>query len=160
MDLSPFVDGIRRDLTAAADLAGPGGPVAADRLLAAIESAVRLALLAALSAAAEEITRELAPGAVEVRLRGRDPDFVVTVPVAADIPVTEPFHDEEDTGTARITLRLPESLKGRIEADAARERVSVNAWLVRALSSAVGGGGDRSGRRRFGPGSSLQGWVR
>jgi hypothetical protein len=164
VDLTPFVAGIRRDLNAAADLAGPDAGPIADRLMAAIESSVRLALLSALSAAAEELTTELAPGAVEVRLRGVDPEFVLTAPPEPppSVPETEPVEDDEDSGTARMTLRLPESLKSRIEAAANRERVSVNAWLVRALSSAVAdGGGGRSRRGPFGlPGQSLQGWVR
>jgi HicB family len=164
VDLTPFVAGIRRDLTAAADLAGPDAAPIADRLLAAVETAVRLALLSALSAAAEELTAELAPGAVEVRLRGLDPEFVLTAPPEPPpaMPETEPVEDDEDSGTTRMTLRLPEALKSRIEAAATRERVSVNAWLVRALSAAVsGGGGGRTRRNPFGlPGQSLQGWVR
>jgi hypothetical protein len=163
MDLTPFVDGIRRDLGAAADLAGPGAGAAAERLVAALEAAVRLALLDALSTAADEITREIAPGAVEVRLRGRDPEFVVTAPPSSEQPQdqTEPYEETDEGDTARITLRLPESLKGRIEAAATRERTSVNAGLVRALSTAVAGGarGGRRGGVGF-PGQSFQGWVR
>jgi HicB family len=163
----PFVAGIRRDLAAAADLAGPDAGPIADRLIATVDTAVRLALLSALSAAAEELTAELAPGAVEVRLRGLDPEFVVTAPPEPppEVPETEPLEDDDDSGTARMTLRLPESLKARVEAAAARERVSVNAWLVRALSAAVAavaaGSSGRTRRNPFGlPGQSLQGWVR
>ena len=164
MDLQPFVEGIRRDVAAAAELAGAEAAATADRLVTAVESAVRLALLAALSAAAEEITGDLAPGAVEVRLRGGNPDFVVVPPPAAttdDVdPVPETIEDD-DTGTARMTLRLPESLKAKIEAAAARDRVSVNSWLVRALSAGVGSGSARGRRTPFGfPGQSYQGWVR
>jgi hypothetical protein len=50
-----------------------------ERLTVSMESAIRLALLEALSAAAGEITTEMAPGSVQVRLRGRDPEFVVTL---------------------------------------------------------------------------------
>ena len=162
MDLTPFADSIRRDLSAAADVAGPDASGVAERLVAAVDAAVRLALLAALVAAADEVTRELAPGAVEVRLRGRDPEFVVTpppAPAAAAEDEPEPYDEGDETGTARITLRLPESLKARVEAEAARERVSVNTWLVRALASSVGGGRTRTIRSGF-PGQRIQGWVR
>ena len=99
-------------------------------------------LLDALSAAADEITRELAPGSVELRLRSGEPDFVVT-PAPADEPVEPaperpaPAPPEADEGaTARINLRLPEQLKAGIEQAAGRERLSVNAWLVRVVAAA------------------------
>jgi hypothetical protein len=160
MDLTPYVDGIRREVGATAELAGRETAELAGRLVGSIGSAVRLALLDALSAAADEITRELAPGTVELRLRGDQPAFVVTPPPAADegMPATEPLEAEAEADTARITLRLPESLKARVEAAAARERVSVNTWLVRAVSGAVSGG--RGPRRGAFPGQSLQGWAR
>ena len=109
---------------------------------------MRLVLLEALSAAADEITRELAPGAVEVRLRGSDPDFVVTLPAyeAGDIapsasaasPTVIAAGDDEG-GTSRLNLRLPEGLKAKIEEAARREGLSLNAWLVRAAAVAVEG---------------------
>src|SRR6187455_2408453 len=90
MDLSPYVDGIRRELSVAAEAGGEDARALAERLTAPLESAVRLALLEALSAAADEITRDLAPGSVEVRLRGRDPDFVVTPPPAEPAAAAAP----------------------------------------------------------------------
>ncbi|TMR25926.1 hypothetical protein ETD85_44320, partial [Nonomuraea zeae] len=80
MDLAPYVDRLRRELAVAAGAGGEDARALAERLAAPLESATRLALLEALSAAADEITRDLAPGSVEVRLRGRDPGFVVTPP--------------------------------------------------------------------------------
>src|SRR5687767_10087252 len=77
MDLQPYVDAVRHELNVAAAAGGPDAQALADRLTAPLESSVRLALLEALSEAAEQITRELAPGSVEVRLHGRDPDFSV-----------------------------------------------------------------------------------
>ena len=107
-------------------------------------------LLDALSAAAGEITSDLAPGSVEVRLRGRDPEFVVTLPAVdhpddvetspADLPAggsRGTVGDADDGGTARVTLRLPEPLKVRIEDAAGREGLSVNSWLVRTLTEVV-----------------------
>ena len=87
MELATYVEALRDQLIAAADSGGPESRAAVERLAPGLEAAMRLALLEALSAAADEITRELAPGAVEVRLRGSDPDFVVTVPAyeASDV---------------------------------------------------------------------------
>lgn len=173
MELSPYVESIRADLTAAAEVAGAEARTAAERLTAALDAAVRLALMDALSTAAGEVTRELAPGSVEVRLRGRDPEFVVTpppapseAPSAPPEPPEPPLPGDADQGTARVTLRLPESLKARAEEAAAREGVSVNTWLVRAVSGALAAGSSpgrgRDRERRGGPriGQHLSGWVR
>src|SRR5882672_3316941 len=95
MNLTPYVDNLRRELAVAAEAGGEDARALAERLTAPLESTARLVLLEALSAAADEITRDLAPGSVEVRLRGRDPDFVVTAPPgdqpfeAADNPAAE-----------------------------------------------------------------------
>jgi hypothetical protein len=121
-------------------------------------------LLDALSAAADEITLELAPGSVELRLRSGDPGFVVT-PAPADEPASDapqtPAPPEADEGaTARINLRLPEQLKADVEQAASRERLSVNAWLVRAAAAAVAGD-DRPPRQRGGRiGQAYTGWAR
>src|SRR3954452_5738844 len=82
MDLTPHVEHIRGQLAVAAEAGGEDARALAERLTAPLESAVRLTLLDALSGAADEITRDLAPGSVELRLRGRDPNFVVTAPPA------------------------------------------------------------------------------
>jgi hypothetical protein len=148
MQLDRYVDDITRQM---AVVAAPGGPEAeslAERLVLPLRSAVRLALLDALSAAADELTLELAPGSVEVRLRGGEPSFVIagvtaTPPAAEPGPV--PLHAPADTPTvepdegasARINLRMPDSLKVRVEAAALREGRSVNAWLVRAAAAAL-----------------------
>src|SRR6478672_4282876 len=141
MDLTPYVENLRHELAVAADAGGDDARALAGRLTAPLESAVRLMLLDALSAAADEITRELAPGSVELRLRAGEPEFAVT-PAPADAP-DEPAPDaspplEGDEGaTARINLRLPEQLKAGVEQAASRERLSVNAWLVRVAAGAV-----------------------
>lgn len=112
----------------------------ADRLTAPLESAIRLTLLEALSAAAEEITRELAAASVDVRLRGQDPDFVLTADVA-DVPepsVAATAEYGDDGGTWRVTLRLPESLRAGVDGAARSDGLSVNAWLVRAVAAALG----------------------
>lgn len=141
MDLTPYLEALRRDLTASAAPAGDEAARTAELLANSLEAAARLSLLEALSDAAAEITTKLSSATVEVRLHGRDADLVVTeeVPgVAAVAPAPPPLTDSGDT--ARITLRVPESLKEQIERVAAADGISVNAWLVRALSAAVHGG--------------------
>src|ERR687895_2525197 len=86
MELSPYVENLRRELAVAAEAGGDEARAVAARLTAPLESAIRLMLLEALSAAADEITRELAPGSVELRLRSGEPGFVVT-PAPADEPL-------------------------------------------------------------------------
>jgi hypothetical protein len=176
MDLAPYVAHLRRELAIAAGAGGEEARALAERLTATLESAARLVLLEALSAAADEITQDLAPGSVEVRLRGRDPDFVVTPPPSARSfedereigraerpPAPPPPPDADEGGTSRISLRVPEHLKPRIEEAATRDGLSVNAWLVRAVSAALDPGepGRGSGRRPAAQsGNRYSGWVR
>jgi hypothetical protein len=174
MDLMPYVENLRRELAVAAEAGGPEARALAERLTAALESAARLTLLEALSAAADEITRDLAPGSVDVRLRGGDPAFVVTPPPPASEGTAEtawetgpsaagPPPPAEEGGTARMTLRLPEHLKVRIEEAAGRQGISVNAWLVRAISAAFepgAGRGPADRPRQAQSGRSYTGWVR
>lgn len=169
MDITRYVDTLRLELSAAAAAGGEDARALAERLTAPLDSATRLVLLEALSAAADEITRDLAPGSVEVRLRGRNPSFVVTPPPTEESfdetteprPAPEIRTDADEGGTARINLRLPESLKLRVEEAAGREGLSVNAWLVRAVAAVVEPE-DRDGHaRRRGPrgGQHYTGWV-
>jgi hypothetical protein len=169
MDLTRYVDDLRHELAVAADAGGDDARALAERLTAPLESAVRLMLLDALSAAADEVTRELAPGSVELRLRSGEPEFVVQPP-ADEAETIEPATgppappaDADDGATARINLRLPEQLKAGIEQAAARERLSVNAWMVRAAAAALApdDGRGRRSRSRGGPGGQrYTGWVR
>ncbi|MFI9206016.1 toxin-antitoxin system HicB family antitoxin [Streptomyces sp. NPDC053048] len=172
MDLTPYVDTLRRELAVAAEAGGDEARELAERLTAPLESATRLTMLNVLSAAMDEITRELAPGSVDVRLRGLDPDFVVTPPpadsgaLAEPAGPVEPFRatapaDGEEGGTARVNLRLPAHLKARAEEAASREGLSVNAWLVRAVSAAVDGGTrPRTTEKTRTIGQSFTGWAR
>ncbi|MEU6312514.1 toxin-antitoxin system HicB family antitoxin [Streptomyces sp. NPDC047014] len=176
MDLTPYVASLRHELAVAAEAGGEEARALAERMTAPLESATRLILLNALSDAMGEVTRELAPGSVDVRLRGLEPDFVVTAPpqdepfvagaleAAHQLPsAPPPVPEGEDGGTARINLRLPGHVKARAEQAAAREGLSLNAWLVRAVSGALEQGG---GRPAEGPaphhgssGRSFTGWV-
>src|SRR5687767_6206315 len=144
MDLTTYVDNLRRELAVAAEAGGDEARELAERLTAPLESAVRLTLFNALSAAADEITSDLAPGSVEVRLRGGEPGFVVTPPVHTEDTGEEaapapPVPESDEGAMSRINLRLPESLKNRVEEAAAAQHLSVNAWLVRAAAAALDG---------------------
>ena len=159
MDLGLYVENIHRQLAVAAEAGGDEARALAERLAAPLDAAIRLTLQDVLAAAAEEITCELAPGSVELRLRGRDPEFVVTPP-PVDLPIDDlavqdqyrepnrrpvaatglatPASVEADEGAvSRINLRMPDQLKARIEQAASSEGLSVNSWLVRAATAAL-----------------------
>jgi hypothetical protein len=169
MELTPYVETLRRELAVAAEAGGDEARELAERLTAPLESAARLTLLNVLSAAMDEITRELAPGSVELRLRGLDPDFVVVLPQhedriePLDAPASAPAPaDTDEGGTARVNLRLPAHLKTRAEEAAGSEGLSVNAWLVRAVSAAVDKGAATTPRipeKNRTIGQSFKGWV-
>jgi predicted HicB family RNase H-like nuclease len=143
MDLRPYLEALRNDVEASAALGGPELKEAAVLLAGALEASLRLRLLDLLNEAALELSGQIAAGHVEVRLAGRDVELVFTAepgdPPAAD-----------DDMSARISLRLPERLKERAEAAAAREGVSVNAWLVRIIARSV---------ERRPPGQRLRGFA-
>lgn len=149
MDLTPYLDNLRRDLAAAAAPGGQEIARAAELLAGSLDASVRLNLLEALSDAAAEITTKLGSAAVEVRLRGREADLVVADLESSQAPSAPPPMAETGDVT-RITLRLPEPLKEAVERVAATEGISVNAWLVRAVSAAVQGGGTPPPTRSFG----------
>ncbi|WP_370416027.1 hypothetical protein [Streptomyces fradiae] len=181
MDLTPYVEHLRHELAVAAEAGGEDARALAERLTAPLESAARLTLLNALSTASEEITRELAPGSVDVRLRGLDPEFVVSAPpmappvapsisAPAPAPASTPasaLADADDGGTARINFRLPAHLKARVEDAAGQEGLSVNAWLVRAVATALDPGAAprpaaplSAAPRAPRQGQTYQGWAR
>jgi hypothetical protein len=174
MDLRPYVDNLRNEFAVAAESGGPEARALAERLATHLEATARLTLLDVLSAAADEITRELAPGSVHVRLNGREPAFVVTpassgwddagaggrstMPSAAPVLPSE----GDDGGTSRINLRLPDHLKASVDEAASQAGISVNAWLVRAVAGTLNSG-DREQRpaQRSQPssGQHFTGWV-
>lgn len=140
MDITPYVDSLRRDLVAAAESGSDDVKAAAERLALALDPAARLALMEALSHAAAEITAELPTGSVDVRLNGRELDFVVTAPTAAAAqagPAPTAMPEEDDGNLARITLRIPETVKTRAEEFAARNGQSLNTWLVQLVRMAT-----------------------
>jgi predicted transcriptional regulator len=170
MELTPYIDELQRHLALAAEAGGEDARALAERLAAPLEAATRLVLLEALSAAAGEITRDIAPGSVDVRLRGRDPEFVVSrlpaedfaepdASTAAPTPSAHPAVDLDDGSTSRTTLRLPDALKARVDDAAAADGLSVNTWLVRAVAAALEPKQRRTAQRTLRSGDSFAGWA-
>jgi hypothetical protein len=171
MQLNHYVTAVQHQLDVAAEAGGPDAVAVSERLTPALESVLHLVLLEALSDAASEITLELAPASVEVRLRGRDPEFVITnAPAGSDfeaviersikssLQATEEF---DGGSTSRTTLRLPDHLKQQVEAAAGRDGLSVNSWLIRAVADALYGGQAAPRAVRRDPGEqSFTGWAR
>lgn len=190
MDLNPYVEALRHDLVAAASAGTEETRRTAELLAGALDSSVRLCLVDALSAAADEITAiwsaaadqsDDASGSVEVRMRGREPQIVVTPPQpgfpappapppppAPPAPPGAPTLDAEDDGvTARLTVRLPEGTKSRAEDSASSEGVSLNAWITRVVNGALSGAFNEftqplasQGRSGSGPGKRFSGYAR
>jgi HicB family len=149
MQLAPHVEALLGDVAEIAAVGDESTAEAARRISVALRSAAGLRFLDALNEATLELSAQLSHGHVEVRLAGQDPALVY---VAEETDIESPA--SEEGLTARITLRLPEGLKAGIEASAAREGLSVNAWVVRALSRSTGS------TSRRGPGSRLTGFAR
>jgi len=161
MQLERYAERLRAQLAAVAEAGSEETRALAERMSTALEPAIRLALLELLSEAAGEISSELAPGGVDVRLRGQDPELVVSRPSepapAAPAAASASVAVDDEPASFRTTLRLPERLKARVEQTAAAEGVSVNTWLVRAVAAALD-----TDRPRTPPqsGSRFTGWVR
>ena len=139
MQMAPHVQAIQGDLAAAAALGDEASTQAAQRLSQALESSLHLRILDLLTEVAADLSRQLSAGRVDVRLAGRDPELVVVEEESEPAePATGTFgFAGDEVETARITLRLPESLKLQAEGAAAREGVSTNTWLVRAVAQAL-----------------------
>lgn len=133
MQIGAFIESLQQDLAAVAAVGDPQASETFQRLAAALDSSLRLRLLEAVTAAAHELTSQLPNGHVEVRLAGQDPSLVFV----EEAPAPGPSVGAEEAFTARITLRLPDALKASVEFAASREGVSVNAWIVQALSRSI-----------------------
>ena len=163
MDLSPYLETVRHGVTSAAALGDDHTQRTAERLGGAVEASTRLALIRALSDAAAQISAETAPTSVELRMNGPDPELVVVVPAPTPEPTlllpddftaypgaadaddpsgdvgstAEPAETEDDEAVARISLRLPASVKTKVDEKADRDGISTNAWLLRAVMVAL-----------------------
>lgn len=158
MELSPYVAQVQAQLTAAAALGDDTTKRTAEALAAAAEPATRLAVLAAVTAAADEVTAALldSPGAPTVAVRLDGDELRIEVRTSEPEPETAP---EEAEATARISLRLSEALKSDVEAAARADSVSVNTWLVRAAARALPNNRSRSGWETRASGHRITGWV-
>jgi predicted transcriptional regulator len=161
MDLAPLIADLQRQLVSAADNGSDDTRAVAERLTAALDAATRLVLIDALSMAAGEITRELAPGSVDLRLRGREIEFVVAPSGESDSEERAATStDLDEASTSRTTLRLPDALKARVDDAAAADGLSVNTWLVRAIAAELQPKQRRSAQRSVRTGDNFAGWAR
>lgn len=161
MHLEAYLTTVHDQLAAAAALGDDRTREIAAALGAMAAPAVRLAVLDAVSAAADEITEALLdqPGSPTVSVRQDGDEVRVSVQAGVVAPaVVEPRRDEGDTG-ARVSLRLSEALKSEIDAAAERDGVSVNTWLVRAAAAALDDRGVRGERRARHENHRVTGWI-
>src|SRR5262245_29327935 len=151
MQTQSYVDALLADLTAIAAVGDEAVADAAQRLSQALRASAGMRLLDLLGEAALEVSEQLPSGHVEVRLAGQEPSliYVEDEPAVAAAPAPG-----EEGMSARITLRLTEALKASVEEAAAREGVSVNTWIIRALGRTTSAPTRRSGRRLTGYGES------
>ena len=157
MELEQYVIDLQRQLANAAENGGDDTRAVAERLASGLDAATRLVLLDALSAAVGEITRELAPASVDLRLRGREVEFVVSQHAADEDEIVDVI---DDTSSSRTTLRLPDALKTRVDEAAAAEGLSVNTWLVRAVAAALQPKQRKLAQRTMLTGDNFAGWAR
>jgi hypothetical protein len=147
METAQFVEALQQDLRELAQIGGEELVQAARRLEGAVKQSATLRLIDLFTQAALELSDQLPSGHVDVRVAGQEPELVY---VAERVPEQQAPPGEDDE-QARITLRLPESLKTAVEAAAVAEGVSVNTWLIRALHRTVfesgGGRAQRSDKR-------------
>lgn len=160
MELEPYLIAIAADLDRATSLADEATRETVGRLVGSLEPALRLAMTQLLSDAAAHLSRDLGDAVVTVRIEGRDPvlqvqrhESVTTEPTVV-LPAPE---TEEDDGTARVTVRLPENLKRMAEELAQNAGQSLNSWIVQAVrrasqGSAPSASSHRSSRR-------ITGWA-
>lgn len=159
MELGTYVRDLQRQLVETAEAGGEDAREVAERLVYGLDATARLVLLDALSAATAEITRDLAPGSVDVRLRGRDVEFVVTPAAGESETESREAADFTDASTSRTTIRLPDSLKLRVDDAAAADGLSVNTWMVRAIADALQSKPRRAAKRTGRTGDSFTGWA-
>lgn len=179
MNLTPYLEAVRDGVTSAAALGDDATRQVAERLAGAVEASTRLALIQALSDGAAQMSAEVAPTSVELRMSGPDPELVVIVPMPGAEPTlllpqnpTDPATQAdqpggEDEAVARVSLRLPASVKAKVDQMADRDGISTNAWLLRAILTSLGETAAPAGpphpdmpARPAPRRGSIQGWVR
>lgn len=143
MQVDPVLTGVEAAVSTQLAVAGadPAMEAAAGQLLAALGPALRQAAMELAQQAAAEVGAQLGDREVEVVLVDGDPTLRVVD--ANGVAVS----DEEEDFDARITLRLPPSLKGLVEDAAGLSGDSVNTWVVKTLTSKAGRASTRAGKR-------------
>ena len=126
--MSLVVDGVRADVASVGELGDEMVAEVAERIADLLGRSLPTRILELLSDVAAEVSAELPDGHVEVRVAGDDVGL-------AYVEDTRVAGGESEAGdlSARITLRLSEGLKTRVEEGAGREGVSVNTFIVRTL---------------------------
>src|SRR3984957_3105016 len=149
MKMSLVVDGLRSDVVAVGELGDELVGQVAERIADVLGRSVPGRILDVLSDASAELTSTLPGGRVDVRVAGDDVDLTYV----EDEPGPTEEYDEQ---SARISLRLGEGLKARLEAGAAAEGVSVNTFIVPVLKRNSGNRGrsNRGGNRLHGYGTT------
>ena len=128
MNVAAFVEALQQDLQRVAGVGDEAVAQAAQRIAAALEPSLRLRLMDLLGEAAVELTSQLPDGRVDVRLAGGEPELVYVEERSEQMP------SAEDALSARVTLRLPETLKSIMDAAAQEAGVSANTWLLQQIS--------------------------
>ena len=158
MKMSLVVDGLRSDVISVGELGDDTVAEVADRIAELLGRSVPSRILDLLSEVAAEVSAELPDGRVEIRVAGDDVDLAYVEDVHARPAGARSEGDgdrERDRDmSARITLRLSESLKVRVEEGAAREGISVNAFIVRTLER----GASNEHKRKSYAGNRLRGY--
>jgi hypothetical protein len=157
MESSKYLAVLQAELAAITRVVSGDVARAAELLTEVLEPAIQLTMLDVLSAAAAEITSLLGGAVVEVRLAGGEATFVVTEHTLPDPPAEVEAADAEMT---RVALRLPETLKARVEEAAARDGVSANTWLTQAIRRALEDRRDAGLLARRMPGQRITGFTR
>ena len=152
MDLGPHIDAIRGDVESLAGV-DESARAALERAQRPLEASLQVRLLDALGEVGLELSGQLPGGHVEVRVAGRDANLVYVGEQAQ----AEPAGPDEEGGTARLTLRMPDALKSRVETAAEAEGISTNAWLVRAAGRALTRPGESKTRKT---GNRITGYAR
>jgi hypothetical protein len=145
MKMSLVVDGLRSDVISVGELGDDTVAEVAGRIAEVLGRSIPSRILDLLSEVAAEVSAELPDGRLEIRVAGDDVDlaYVDDAPARADSPAGDGDGERDRDMSARITLRLSESLKARVEGGAAREGISVNAFIVRTLEHGAAGGHQR-----------------
>jgi hypothetical protein len=128
MNVAAYVEALQQDLANVAGIGDEAVAEAARRIAAALEPSLRLRMMDAVGEAAAELTNQLPDGHVEVRVSAGEPELVYVPDPGAPAPTSL-----EDL-SARITLRLPETLKTIVDAAAQEAGVSANTWLLQQIT--------------------------